>query len=77
MAAAHVPKPFAALRYDGSPMAVVVAVLVFLFPAVYEAGWRPIARMFLIWIMVAILVVLVRMPLPSGLTWMPELLRLP
>jgi uncharacterized membrane protein YhaH (DUF805 family) len=56
--------PSASTTADG-----LVAALVFLFPAIYEVGWRPIVRIAVIWIMLVVLVILIRVPLPTSLPW--------
>jgi len=76
-----VNKPFSHVATNGpysSIMApVVYAAVVLLFPAIYEPGWRPLVRMLIVWIMIAVLIILIRIPLPAALPRQPSTPALP
>jgi len=73
MFSSHISRPVGVAAGSTTTADVVLAVLVFLFPAIYEAGWRPVIRMLIVWTMVAVLIILIRIPLPVALPALPEL----
>jgi hypothetical protein len=45
----------------------------FLAPAIYLPGWPPVVKMIVIWAMIIVVIVLLRMPLPTELSHLPQL----